>query len=146
MVLIRGLIISDGADYELIRADYNLSEHDYLTVATTCILLTLTPVHVLMPSEGDDSKVTCDICQGSFHSRGFKQHHRSCKVKQEEEIQKRTSQAKLAAAARLAESRNAPKIEGKARYYMVSFSVDGLKISSAQNEASDTITPCHSDT
>jgi hypothetical protein len=100
-----------------------LSEHDYLTVATTSrfklYTYTQIPVHV-MPLEGagDDSKVTCDICQGSFYSRGFKQHHRSCKAKQEEEIQKRTSQAKLAAAARirLAESRNAPKLEGKALY------------------------------
>lgn len=79
-----------------------------------------------MPSEGDDSKVTCDVCLGSFNPRGFKQHHRSCKEKQDEEIRKRTSQAKLAAAdkLRLAESRNAPKLEGNFVIYMVFFSVN----------------------
>lgn len=103
-----------------------------------------------MPSERDNlnSKVTCDICNNSFHSRGFNQHHRACKVKQEEKIELRTYQAKLAATANLnlKLSRNAPRIEGEARADYGPFPSDNDSdlepLASAQNEASYTIAPC----
>lgn len=97
-----------------------------------------------MPSEKD--KVTCDICKDSFYSRGFNQHHRACKAKQEEKRQLRTYQAKLAATAKL--SRNAPRIEGEEVSYSTFLCLiwNPLGLHSPQNEASDTIntiiTPC----
>lgn len=71
-----------------------------------------------MPSEREDSKVTCNFCNGLFHSRGFNQHHRACEAKQAEKVQQRSFQTKLSAAARLriVESRNAPRIEGEAHF------------------------------